>query len=275
MALTCTCKQCGREVRPGDACPVCGGKLSPAQAHLTWKIVRRPVADWMCWNAVMRIVLPVMAMVLVLALSMQLMADGPAALSSAAAYNMMASMGAVLALICFVLLLVLWLRGPELLICTIDGKGMHIERYLPNPTSLRLLLRLKPLSLLEEHGELPIPLDRADTGWKDIRRVQLWPEKSYIILYSPSWWQCMAVPASPMLWNDALELIRQKIGKKKDVILPYALRDTSAKAPKAAPKPSAPVTKPVKQPAPQPVNTPATRHPKPFDGMDRQQPPQI
>ena len=58
MALTAYCKKCAREVEPGEVCPYCGSKLGKNAAHAAWCVERTPVKDWMCWNALMRILLP-------------------------------------------------------------------------------------------------------------------------------------------------------------------------------------------------------------------------
>ena len=58
MAVTAYCKKCNREVEPGDICPRCGTKLPKTAVHAAWVVERRPVTDWMCWNAVMRWLLP-------------------------------------------------------------------------------------------------------------------------------------------------------------------------------------------------------------------------
>lgn len=256
MSLTCYCKHCGREVPPSDACPVCGSKLSPAQAHLTWRIMRTPVLDWMCWNAVMRIVLPVLASVLILALWMEILSGGLNGIDALISGGLPGAIAIILVIVTTLVLLVLILRGKELLVCSIDSKGLHIERYLPDPTVIQLLARLKPPAALTEHPDSPLLMDISDVAWKDINRVQLWPERSYIILYSPAWWQCMAMPAAPQVWNDALEQIRQRIGKKKGVILPYALQPHDA-------------AKPVKASVPLPKPVHANQHARPFEGMEQ------
>lgn len=259
MPLTCSCKKCGREVPPSDVCTVCGSKLNPSQAHVTWKIVRTPVKDWMCWNAVMRIILPVLLLVLAIIVWMESLSGGLAGVENLVSGGFLTVIGVILAAAALVVLIVLLLRGQELLICSIDSKGMHIERYLPHPSTVRLLARLKPPALMDDAPNVPLLLDRADVTWKQVQRIQLWPEKSYIILYAPAWWQCMAMPAAPLVWNDALEMIRQKVGKRKDLILPPGLRDDKPSGhPKAAsPKPER-----------------ATRHARPFEGMEEQNIPQ-
>ena len=66
MALTAYCKKCAREVEPGEVCPYCGSKLGKNAAHAAWCVERTPVKDWMCWNALMRILLPAALVILLL-----------------------------------------------------------------------------------------------------------------------------------------------------------------------------------------------------------------
>ena len=66
MALTAYCKKCKREVEAAELCPFCGTKLGKTAAHAAWCVERVPVKDWMCWNAVMRLLLPAALAVLLL-----------------------------------------------------------------------------------------------------------------------------------------------------------------------------------------------------------------
>ncbi|MGN0971709.1 MAG: hypothetical protein ACI4OY_07105, partial [Aristaeellaceae bacterium] len=71
MPMTCYCKKCGRDVPVGDTCPSCGAKLARSSARVAWCVEHAPVRDWMCWNAVMRILLAVAALALVLTLLLE------------------------------------------------------------------------------------------------------------------------------------------------------------------------------------------------------------
>lgn len=228
MPMSCTCKQCGREAPPAAVCAYCGAKLNPNQAHAMWRMERRPVADWMCWNAIMRVVLPVLAAVLLLVMWVECLSDGLAGIERLIRGGLLQTMGLLLAGILLAVLLVLALQGKELLVCSVDGKGLMVERYLPAPNVLKLLLRLKSPALLQQiphQNQHPIlPLDAQTITWKEIARVQLWPEKGLLLFYAPRWWQRLALPCTRESWQETCTMIRQKIGKKKQVILPPSLR---------------------------------------------------
>ena len=60
MPITAYCKKCARDVEVGERCPHCGGKLTKSAVRVAWCAEHYPVGDWMCWNAVMRLLLPVL-----------------------------------------------------------------------------------------------------------------------------------------------------------------------------------------------------------------------
>ena len=231
MALTAYCKKCNREVEPGDICPLCGTKLAKSATHAAWVMERKPVADWMSWNAILRWLLPAGLAVVLLALVLEGMSGGVAAVerlfSGSFPVTLLILLGGVLALV----LLALCLQGKELADYVVDSRGIHVTRYLPDPTAMKLILRLKSPGLLREadpEAERPIlKLGETDLPWREVVRVQLWPEKCYILFYAPRWWMRAAVRCTPFSWDDALFFVRDKLGKKKAVDLPAHLRTGS------------------------------------------------
>ena len=70
---------------------------------------------------------------------------------------------------------------------------------------------------------------------EDIARVQLWPDKTLILFYAPSWWMRLALPCTPFTYEDSMAMIREKLGRKKTVVLPAELiAPPKVKEPKAA-----------------------------------------
>ena len=76
MPLTSYCKKCACDVPVGDFCPECGGKLAASAVRLAWCVDHVPVRDWMCWNGVMRIALPVMGVTLALTIVLEAILGG-------------------------------------------------------------------------------------------------------------------------------------------------------------------------------------------------------
>lgn len=238
MPITAYCKKCARDVPPGDLCPHCGGKLAKSALRVAWCADHTPVRDWMSWNAVMRLVLPVLLAVLALILLLEGLAGGLEGIAALLRGGLLFSLLGLLALTAAGLLLAFILQGDDLQDCVVDGRGVHIQQYLPEPTALKLLLRLKSPRLLDGYdpAEGILLIGQKELAWKDIARVQLWPEKTLILLYAPAWWMRLALPCTPFTYEDCLTFIQEKLGRKKGVMLPAELAAPPAPKPaKAAP----------------------------------------
>ena len=234
MALTAYCKKCNREVPPGDICPRCGTKLAKSAVHAAWVLERVPAKDWMCWNAVMRWLLPAGVMVALLAVLLEGLAGGVEAVERLFRGGFPLTLLILLGAAAGLVLLDLALRGKELMDYVIDSRGVHVTRYLPDPTPLKLLARGKSPRLMErmnpEAETALLPLEERDLPWRQVSRVQLWPEKCYILFYAPAWWLRIPVRCTPFTWEDALFFVRDKLGRKKAVELPEHLRTAAAPA---------------------------------------------
>ena len=233
MALTAYCKKCNREVAPGDICPRCGTKLAKSATHAAWVLERWPVRDWMSWNAIFRWLLPAGLAVLLLALILEGISSGVAGVEALFMGDFPKILLALLGALLLLVLLALLLQGKELVDYVVDSRGVHVTRYLPDPTPLKLMTRLKSPALMNQMdpgAETPIlRLDSQELSWRNVARVQLWPEKCYILFYAPRWWQRVSVRCTPYSWNDALFYVRDKLGKKKAVDLPEHLRTQAPK----------------------------------------------
>lgn len=238
MALTAYCKKCRREVDPGEICPLCGTKLPKTAVHAAWVMERRPAADWMCWNAVMRWLIPAGLVLMALVLLPEWISGGTEAVERLIRGGFFATVGGLAAGVLLLVLLALLCQGKELADYVVDSRGVHVTKYLPDPTPLKLIARLKSPRLMDQadpEAEAPvIRLEEKDLPWREVARVQLWTEKCCILFYAPAWWQRLAVWCTPFTWDDALYFVRDKLGKKKSVELPEYLR-AQAQAGKAAP----------------------------------------
>ena len=244
MALTAYCKKCNREVPPGETCPLCGARLGKNAAHAAWCLERVPVRDWLLWNEIMRVLLPAGLAVLLLVLLAEGLSGGTQALERLLRSGFPAALAGLLAAAVGLIFLILLLQGRELTDYVADSRGIHETRYLPRPTALKLILRLRPPRLLRETEGQEIPLVRLgekSIAWKDVARVQLWPEKCVILVYAPSWWLRVGVVCTPFTWEDTIGLIRQKLGRKTKVLLPPSLVVAAPPARrKSAPKAASP-----------------------------------
>ena len=227
MALTAFCKKCGREVDAAEVCPYCGTRLGKNAAHVAWCVERTPAKDWMSWNAVMRLLLPAALAILLLVLLLEGISGGIGAvekmMTSGFPVVLLILLGTTLA----VVLLALLLQGKELTDYVVDNRGIHEIHYLPNPTPLKMLARLKSPSQIGEVGEdsgaQVVKLSEKNLAWKDVARVQLWPEKCMILYYAPAGWLRIAVACTPFTWEDVMGMTREKLGKKRKIRLPQSL----------------------------------------------------
>ena len=145
MALTAYCKKCAREVEPGEVCPYCGSKLGKNAAHAAWCVERTPVKDWMCWNALMRILLPAALVILLLVLAAEGISGGIGAVEKMLVSGFPAVLLILLGTILLLALAALLLQGKELTDYVVDNRGLHEVHYLPDPTPLKLIARLRSL----------------------------------------------------------------------------------------------------------------------------------
>ena len=227
MAITAYCKKCHQDVPLGDLCPRCGGKLPRSSARVAWCIRHTPVEDWMCWNAIARILLPAYAVVLGLIVLLEALQGGAEAVQRLLFGGFLLSMALLLVFTVFVALLLLHLQGDDLLDCVVDSRGVHVQQYLLHPTPLRLLLRFRSPALMaqtDNSGGTPtLLIAQRELSWKDIARVQLWPEKNLVLFYAPQWWMRLALYCTPFTWPDVMTYMRDKVGRKKNLLLPREL----------------------------------------------------
>lgn len=225
MPITAYCKKCAKDVPPGDRCPTCGSKLAKSAIRVAWCAEHVPARDWMSWNAAMRILLPVLTLVFLLVLISEGIASGLAGVDALLRGGLLFALLGLLIITSAVLLLVFILQGEDLLDCVVDGRGIHIQQYLPHPTPMKLILRMKPASLMQAYSpeEGILLISQKELLWKDIARVQLWPEKMLILFYAPAWWMRLALPCTAYTYEDCLTFIQDKLGKKKTVQLPSEL----------------------------------------------------
>ena len=286
MALTAYCKKCKQEVSPGEICPRCGTRLARTAVHAAWVVERRPAADWMCWNAVMRWLLPAAAFVLILVLVLEGLSGGTAAVERLFQNGFLRTLGLLLLGLTGAVLVLLLLQGADLMDYVVDSRGVHVTRYLPSPTPLKLIARMKSPRLMDQvdpaAGSPVLRLDERNITWREVARVQLWPEKCYILFYGPAWWLRIPVRCDPFHWEDALYFVRDKLGKKKAVDLPPHLRAQAAQAakkkPAASPAPHLPAARP--DPRPDEASDPwgeespvgGSPDPWPDESSDRQAP---
>jgi len=97
----------------------------------TWEVPHMPAKDWMCWNAVLRLTLPVMAAVLVMILALQGLSAGTQGVEDMLKGPLLMVLTGLLAMFLPILWLVFLLQGEDVLVCTVDNQGVHVRGMLP------------------------------------------------------------------------------------------------------------------------------------------------
>lgn len=217
--ITAYCKKCKDNVAPGEVCPRCGGKLTKASLRVHWELLHDPVKDWMCWNSAARIVLPVTAAMVALLLVLEAISGGGAAVQKLLESGLMTIVGTLVAVFFLGMWLLLLLQGEEIFSCTLDSRGAHVTIYLENPTKTQQLARFR-----RPTEEERVIVAQRDFAWRDVNRIQLWPEKLLILFYAPRWWMRLSVPCLPESWPSAILFMQEKVGKKKTVQMPEVIR---------------------------------------------------
>lgn len=188
----------------------------------SWCVDRIPVLDWLCWNACMRLLLPVFVLVSLTILAGEAVSGGFPALQAMAP----GFFSSLLTLFLFSVLFIafcLLLRGPDVLDCSVDRSGFHVDCYLPRPTALKLMARFRSPDL--EAGEDGMVLiSRRDVSWQNIRKIQLWPGRTTVLIFERGSYMILAVPCTPFSYEHVTDLIRSKLGKNQDVRMPQVLR---------------------------------------------------
>lgn len=233
MAVSAYCKKCRRDVPLGETCPLCGAKLGKNAARSHWHISHLPVSDWMCWNAVMRLTLPAFVLVFVIVFLSEILSGEQNALTGMLQSGLLRVLCILFVSFTCLLFLCLILQGRDEYEYIIDNAGIHRIILLPGPAPVKLLTRLKAPFLPDgqaRESAPPLNLGERILPWKNISRVQIWPEKLIVIFYQPFWWERFYIRCTADCWESTLDMISEKLGKKKKIVLPPGMaRERSLK----------------------------------------------
>ena len=210
MPLMNYCKKCKAEVPSGDACPFCGAKLTKTGERLSFGGEHIPVRDWFCWNAMLRIVVPVIALVLLLTIVIEGALDGMRGIASVFLQGFFLTLLAVFGVLLLCTWLALALQRRDWVHFVLDAKGVHAFTYLKEPTKAALRVRLlneETIARLQAENEDQLVegltlICRSELAWTDVKRVRFWAEASTVLFFRPRWWQAMYVRCSAEEFAD-------------------------------------------------------------------------
>lgn len=223
MPITNYCKRCKAETPAGELCPRCGAKLTRAGERLAFEVTRTPATDWFCWNAMLRVVVPVIGLVLLATVAIEAAAEGArgvvAVFSQGFFWTLLLALGALL----LMTLALLALQGPERVRYQLDAKGAHAAVYVRAGRPLALYARLTtPETAQALQAEAPehlpegwLYLRSTHVAWPAVRRARTWPETRTLLLYAPAFWLALAIRCDAATFAEAEAYIQKKAPKKK------------------------------------------------------------
>jgi len=226
MPVTNYCKKCKADVSVGDVCPRCGGKLTKTGERLSFITARTLVYDWFSWNAMLRVVVPVVGVVLLVTVLIEALAEGSAGVQAVFVqgffWTLMSALG-VLLLLTFCLLLV---QGQDSVRYVLDGKGAHAYTCVNQPQPLQLYARLMTPQAVDalqveapdEIGKGMTFIRRTDLLWAETKRARFWPETHTILLYRPRFWQTLYILCSEAEYEEAEEFVCRKLARNKTAL---------------------------------------------------------
>ena len=123
MPLVNYCRKCKAEVSNGSVCPRCGSKLTKAGERLSCHYKRTPVTDWFSWNAMLRVAVPVMALVMLTALLAEACAEGETGVINVLTQGFFMTILLFFGVLLLLMLFLLLLQGHEDVRYALDATG--------------------------------------------------------------------------------------------------------------------------------------------------------
>ena len=223
MAYSNFCKKCKADVPAGVVCPRCGAKLTKAGERYAFTLVRVPVRDWFSWNAMLRVAVPVIGLVLMFTLVIEGALEGTLGIQHVFLQGFFWVLMVALGILLCLILMILTLQGSETVRYVLDAKGAHAFVYLKNPKPWQFYARLmSPQSAAALQNEAPETLgdgltfvNRTDVLWPQVKRVRIWPETCTFMLFNPSYWQALTIRCDAAEFEPVSEVIAKKAPRKK------------------------------------------------------------
>lgn len=239
MPLVNYCRKCKAEVPLGESCQYCGGKLTQTGEMISFGVVKAPVKEWFAWNSLLRVALPVLALVTVTVLMAEAAAAGQAGVIALIEQGFLETMLGVLGLTLLLIWMVLSLQGVENVHVLLDRQGVHIRTYLPEGNRLSMAAHFvseQAAEKLAAEDDRP-PLEglvlvrRVTLPWAAVKRVRIWREGSAVLFFRPAFWMAAAVRCPFSEMPEAEAFVRKKLKRQKKVkIIPIVKEEKSKKA---------------------------------------------
>ncbi len=217
MPVVAYCKKCKKEVPLSEMCMSCGKKLPKNSERMSWFYANIPLKDWISWNHVMRIFIPLLAILFVVIIFVEWLSKGTEGLQALFSQGIIFTFLGINLLVVLLVLLLLFLQGKETIQFIIDQKGIHAYTFLAKPTKLKWVLRLQPIPKKNGERDLTAPVAQRHLLWAEIKGIGLWPDKWKILLYSPKFWLALPIHCTPVNYEEVLQYMAEKLNKKSKI----------------------------------------------------------
>lgn len=213
------CKKCKQEVWPDTVCPICGQKLPVNNLRISWSFGLTPVRDFLSWNSVLRVTLPVLMLVMIIISGVEFGRKGILGVQTLLAQGFWSLLLMLMLAMVAVAFVALLLRGREEVRYILDGKNVHIQIWQVKPSFIkRIFGMIPPEAQVGSAGQYEWMLEEKHIPWTKLCRVGLWPDRDKILLYSPRFWLAAALHASPDTYDDAVRFIYEHVKKRPGVM---------------------------------------------------------
>lgn len=221
MPVMAFCKKCKQEVAPDSVCSLCGQKLPAGSLRLSWTYEHAPVRDFLSWNSILRVALPVLALLVLLVIGVEWARKGLLGVQLLMAQGFWGLLLMLAAAMIMAAFLALLMRGREQVCYVLDQKGIHVQVWQVKPPFLKRLLHMVPEDAeTGPRGYAVWMLEEKHIPWLVIRRVGFWPDRDKILLYSPRFWLALPLHALPDTYDDAVRFIYDHVKKRPGVMQP-------------------------------------------------------
>ena len=232
MPLVNYCRKCKAETPLGENCPYCGGKLAQTGEQISFGLMRRPVREWFAWNNLLRIVLPVWALVFVIVVAAEGAVTGAEGVVALLTGGFLRTMLSLLAAALLVIWLALKMQGMESVHVVLDKQGVQVRTYVQEGNAMALYARFlseQAIDKLAAEDERPALegltlVRRISLPWSEIRRVRIWREGSTILFFRPTFWQAASVRVPVNELEEAEGFVRKKMKRNKKAKVQPAIK---------------------------------------------------
>lgn len=213
------CKKCKQEVWPDTVCSICGQKLPANNLRISWSYNLAPVRDFLSWNSILRVALPVLILIMLIITGVEFGRKGVLGVQTLLAQGFLSLLLMLMAVTMAAVLVALLLRGREEVRYILDGKGVHMQVWQVKPSFIKRIFNMIPREAQQgTAGQYEWMLEEKHIPWIKLCRVGFWPDRDKILLYSPRFYLAAALHALPETYDDAVRFIYEHVKKRPGVM---------------------------------------------------------